>query len=123
MKVGKAIYNILSRAIPVQQNIGFSTDTFAPSGVELVTDGNFPNSDNWNVGTGWSIANNKASVDANSTVLLSQAIATLEGKTYKISGEVSNYVDGTLQIQFGGGQVISSVDKKWTFHILRCLFC
>lgn len=41
MKVGKAIYNILSRALPVQQNIGFSTDTFAPSGEELITNGNF----------------------------------------------------------------------------------
>ena len=41
MKVGKAIYNILSRAMPVQQNIGFSTDTFAPSGEELITNGNF----------------------------------------------------------------------------------
>jgi len=114
MKVGKAIYNILSRAIPVQQNIGFSTDTFAPSGEELVTNGNFSatgselvtngdfaNDSNWNKGTGWSIANDKASCDGSqsSNSNLYQSLYTVN-KSYKTTINVIRTA-GTLKIFTG----------------------
>ena len=41
MKVGKAIYNILSQSSDVQSNFPFNTTDYAPTGTELVTNGDF----------------------------------------------------------------------------------
>ena len=41
MKVGKAIYNILSKSTDVQSNFPFNTTDYAPTGTELVTNGDF----------------------------------------------------------------------------------
>ena len=41
MKVGKAIYNILSQSTDVQSNFPFNTTDYAPTGTELVTNGDF----------------------------------------------------------------------------------
>ena len=120
MKVGKAIYNILSRAIPVQQNIGFSTDTFAPSGEELVTNGDFSatgselvtngsfenNGDNWTIeeGSGTvTFPNNLAkiiSTGAAAQTGITQNILT-NNKSYKVTIDVAS-ITGTLKLLMGG---------------------
>ncbi len=41
MKVGKAIYNILSQSKDVQSNFPFNTTDYSPTGTELVTNGDF----------------------------------------------------------------------------------
>ena len=41
MKVGKAIYNILSQSTEVQSNFPFNTTDYSPTGTELVTNGDF----------------------------------------------------------------------------------
>jgi len=41
MKVGKAIYNILSQSSDVQSNFPFNTTDYSPTGTELVTNGDF----------------------------------------------------------------------------------
>lgn len=41
MKVGKAIYNILSQSKDVQSNFPFNTTDYSPTGTELVTNPNF----------------------------------------------------------------------------------
>jgi len=41
MKVGKAIYNILSQSTDVQSNFPFNTTDYSPTGTELVTNGSF----------------------------------------------------------------------------------
>ena len=41
MKVGKAIYNILSQSSEVQSNFPFNTTDYSPTGTELVTNGDF----------------------------------------------------------------------------------
>ena len=58
MKVGKAIYNILSRSTEVQSNFPFNTTDYSPTGTELVTNGDFatdgtPTTSSWSLG--WAI--------------------------------------------------------------------
>lgn len=129
MKVGKAIYNILSRALPVQQNIGFSTDTFAPSGEELVTNGNFSatgselvtngdfaNDSNWNKGTGWSIANDKASCDGSQSAAtnLKQLGIVPIFKSYKVVFDI--VVDaGSLVVAVGGSNAQPTITSTNTY--------
>ena len=77
--------------------------------------------EDWNVGTGWSIANNKASVDtvAATAELQQSSLSVVAGKSYKISLEVSNIVAGSeLQIEFSAGNVVGSVtsDGEFTFY-------
>ena len=49
MKVGKAIYNILSKSTDVQSNFPFNTTDYAPTGTELVTNGDFANTTAGNI--------------------------------------------------------------------------
>jgi hypothetical protein len=80
-----------------------SNGNFSEIGSELITDGNFPNDDNWNLGTGWTIASNKATVDATATTALTQnPVSITNGKSYKVSLEITNYISGFLKPQFGG---------------------
>jgi len=112
MKVGKAIYNILSQSTEVQSNFPFNDTNYTAVGSELVDDGNFPNGDNWNVGTGWSIANNKASVDGSGTLTLSQSsVNIVSGKLYKVSFEITDYESGFFKPQFGG-QIIGDYNTS-----------
>ena len=81
-------------------------------GAELITNGNFSVNTGWGVGSGWTISGGKASVDTASTVGLTQSISVVSGNVYKVSVEISNYTSGSLQPQFGGSQVIASINAN-----------
>ena len=66
----------------------------------------------WSVGTGWSIEEDKASVDASVTTPLSQSpVSITNGKSYKISLEITDYQSGFLKPQFGG-QIIGDFNSN-----------
>ena len=94
-----------------------SNGNFSEIGSELITDGNFPNDDNWNLGTGWTIASNKATVDNVGTTGLTQSsLSVVAGKSYKISLEISNLVSGSeLQIEFSASNIIANITTNGLF--------
>jgi hypothetical protein len=140
MKVGKAIYNILSRAIPVQQNIGFSTDTFAPSGEELITNGDFSagvekvlngnftdGTNNWTAKNSSSISigtfegkTNVANINITAAATnnrIEQPFTYVSGASYKVSLEVF-LVSGSVRLDsrdtfFLGDFVSSTTTGQW----------
>ena len=72
----------------------------------------------WSVGTGWSIGEDKASVDtvAATTVLQQSSLSVVEGKSYKISGNVSSLEAGSnLQIEFSAGSIVGNVTANGVF--------
>jgi hypothetical protein len=103
MKVGKAIYNILSQSTDVQSNFPFNTTDYAPTGTELVTNGDFAeigsdqvlNGDfatdlaNWNNKSATSTWVSGSAVVDNSIGNLSsglyQDIGLVSGKSYKLT--------------------------------------
>jgi hypothetical protein len=115
MKVGKAIYNILSQSTDVQSNFPFNTTDYAPTGTELVTNGdfsagaeevdypNFTNSDlsQWNIASTGGVDRATKSWDAAEFMRLTYNIATGAamlgnfGHTYPASYKVTMRVRGT----------------------------
>ena len=69
-------------------------------GSELVTNGDFATDSDWVKGTGWSIANGKASCDGTGA-LTSQNIID-QNKTYLVSFDVVNYTSGDIRSVFSG---------------------
>ena len=78
-------------------------ETVGYYGSELVTNRTFDTDSNWSKGTGWTISDGKANVNATNFTDLYQTIGTVAGKTYKISFEVSNYVSGSVKLILGYG--------------------
>ena len=74
----------------------------------LVTNGDFSNgSNNWNVQTGWSIANGIATVNHNATTAITQSLPSVKANSlYRVKLTISNYTQGLIQPQFYG-QVIT----------------
>ena len=87
-------------------------------GSELITNGDFSGgTTGWNAGAGWSIGSGKASVDnASSTPLTQSGLAVITGKKYNVSFEISDYVSGGFQFQFGGSQVVGSVNANGVYN-------
>jgi hypothetical protein len=69
MKVGKAIYNILSQSKDVQSNFPFNTTDYSPTGTELVTNGDFS-------ATGSNLVTNPNFTDTGSEVAVNGDFAT-----------------------------------------------
>ena len=83
---------------------------FSQEGSEEVTNGNFATDSDWIKGTGWSIANGKASITESGAVTLAQTLTTplTSGKIYKVIYTVSNYVgSGIIKVQFAGDGTLS----------------
>jgi hypothetical protein len=93
------------------------------TGDELVTNGTFDTDSDWTKGTGWSIANGKASCDGSQTSnsLFYQNIGSQSNKTIKYSFTVSDYVSGTLKTAIFGasGTTVYSITSNgnYTFYI------
>jgi hypothetical protein len=72
-------------------------------GSEEITNGSFDTDTNWVKGTGWSIANGKASNDGSQsgTSEIYQTGVVVIGKTYKLVYDIVNYTSGTVRIRCG----------------------
>ena len=81
-----------------------SNGDFSSIGSELVTNGDFSgNPASWTPPNEWTISGGKAS--ANTTGIskaLVQNISVVDAKLYNVSVEISDYVKGSLQVQFDG---------------------
>ena len=84
-------------------------------GSEIVDKGDFTgitqaestNGTDWTTSVGWTISGGKAAVDNSSSTPLTQtSFGVISGKTYNVSFEISDYVSGSCQLQFGGSQVV-----------------
>ncbi len=76
-------------------------------GSELVTNGTFDTDSDWTLGTGWSIANGKASFDENigGAGNIEQNIGTVIGRTYKLHINTLESNGGNIAYNLGGGFV------------------
>jgi len=90
-------------------------------GTELVTNGDFSNGSNdWNVQTGWTIANGIATVNHNATTAITQSLSGVRANfLYEIKLTISNYTQGLIQPQFSG-QVITQFtgNGEHTFEVV-----
>ena len=113
--------------IQTASSIGTSTEmiqgqfNLTKIGDELVINGDFATDSDWTKGAGWSIANGVASCDGSDGVNLNQNGVIKNGKTYKISFEVLNYVGGFLNGRIGSANsndfTVSSNDS-YSFNVL-----
>jgi hypothetical protein len=77
---------------------------FEQIGSELITNGTFDTDTDWTKGTGWNIANGKASNDGSvsgNDYLINSASTSIVGKTYKVVFTISDYVQGSLRVRAG----------------------
>jgi hypothetical protein len=77
-----------------------SNGDFEQIGSELVTNGSFSTDSDWTKGTGWSIANGKASCDGTGGSILRQFGAAPLNTRLRVTFEVRDYVSGNLQVKF-----------------------
>ena len=83
-------------------------------GPELVTNGDFATDSDWVKGTGWSISGGTANCDGvSSNSSLYQNVGGVNNTIYKITGTISNYVSGTLQV--GGSSNFLAVNSNGDF--------
>ena len=87
-------------------------------GSELVTNGDFSTDSNWTKGTGWTISGGTANFNGANGFSIYASQNYINGKTYKISYDVLNYVSGGVRISFDGqvSQTISSNSVNNTFY-------
>jgi hypothetical protein len=105
MKVGKAIYNILSQSTDVQSNFPFNTANYSPTGTELVTNGDFASASGWNANANWLIDTvaKTLSSDGTSNNDVNQGTWTPElDKSYKIVYTIDSITQGSYKIKLGG---------------------
>ena len=89
---------------------------FSELGSELVTNGTFDTDTDWVKGSGWSIANGKASCNGSSTNLSQNGVLVV-GKNYKITITVTNYVSGTVEVSAGAApRGTMSANGTYTFY-------
>ncbi len=121
MKVGKAIYNILSQSTEVQSNFPFNTTDYSPTGTELVTNGDFASGTGWNLNAPpWTIntTTKKISSDGTSTADANQTLFPILGKNYLISFTIDSITSGSYRLVFGGNQTeYKSTSGKHSFYI------
>ena len=80
---------------------------FEQIGSELVTNGDFDTDSDWTKGTGWSISGGKANADATFDNLGQTGYSFVINKTYKVTYEVKNYVNGNIRFQLTGGATLN----------------
>jgi hypothetical protein len=81
-------------------------ETVGYFGSELVTNGSFDTDSNWVKGTGWSIANGKASFDGGADAALTQSNVVQPNTLYKVLFTVTDRTTGSLQLRLGNSGVV-----------------
>lgn len=81
--------------------------TIAKPSTELVTNGGFDTDTDWSKNAGWTISGGVASISTTSGgQSISQTIGDVEGKTFKLTFDQLNWVEGDIRVQLGGGPII-----------------
>lgn len=89
---------------------------FEELGDEEVTNGTFDTDSNWVKGSGWSIADGKASCNGSSTNLNQNGVLVV-GRDYKITITVTDYVSGTVEVSAGAApRGAMSANGTYTFY-------
>ena len=89
-------------------------ETVSNIGPELVTNGSFDTDSDWSKNSGWTISGGNASSDGiSSNSSLYQNVGGVNNTIYKITGTISNYVSGTLQV--GGSSNFLAVNSNGDF--------
>ena len=102
-----------------EQGLIESTNQIGP---ELVTNGDFATDSDWLKGTGWSIANGKASCDGTQTywsILRQDNILPPNGSIVKIVATISNYSSGILYLKAGYSETGLAISSNGTFTTYR----
>ena len=89
-------------------------------GSELVVNGDFATDSNWTKGSGWSIANGKASCDGTNITYLTQTSVLNTGKSYKVQFDIVDYTSGSVKYRDNGlvsGQSFSGVGSYTDYVI------
>ena len=88
-------------------------------GSELIIDGDFPNGDNWNEGSSWTIADNKATAISNGYLIQSNVIPSSSTETYKLTYTISNSNDANLKL---AGEAIHLALKVFQMKMALILY-
>ena len=80
---------------------------FEQIGSELVTNGDFATDSDWNKGTGWTINGGAGNASATFDNLGQTGYSFVINKTYKVTYEVKNYVNGNVRFQLTGGATLN----------------
>tara|TARA_Y100000401_G_scaffold57931_1_gene45853 strand:+ start:2619 stop:3665 length:1047 start_codon:yes stop_codon:yes gene_type:complete len=70
-------------------------------GANKVTDGGFPNADNWTVNTGWAVSSGVATCSSG-FASLEQDVSAVAGEIYRVEFHVSSWTEGVIVIAVGG---------------------
>ena len=99
-----------------------SNGSFSQEGAEEVTNGDFANDTDWSKGSGWSIADGKASCDGNQTSQTTlQSVYNLAlgiGNLFKITFDISNYSSGQINVITlvgTGGPEITNINANGSY--------
>jgi len=85
----------------------------ASLGSELVTNGDFATDTVWTKGGGWTITGGLAvRSPAGSGSILSQPIALVAGRLYRVEYTVSAYSAASVQVQFSGGSDVNGATRS-----------
>ncbi len=88
---------------------------FSQIGSEQVTNGDFATDSNWSKGTGWSIANGKAThAGGSSNTYINQLNTTTVGKVYKAVFTLSGGLNATNYIQTYGSSAYPDFSNQYT---------
>ena len=86
---------------------------------ELITNGNFASASGWTLGTGWTVASNKATSDgsqsATSNIYRSTAQTVVLGKNYRVTYTVSGRTAGEVWVNIGGNTNLTKRSTNETF--------
>ena len=80
-----------------------SNGSFSQEGVQLVTNGDFATDTDWTKQTGWSISNGKAIANSSNGSIY-QPINFIDGKSYKITFDISDYTSGEVACRFNNNE-------------------
>jgi len=110
-------YTLDNKSSILNAPCGYSNGTYASLrpvqtiGPELITNGNFDTDSDWTKGTGWSIANGKASRTAQSgSTACDQSISLIAGKKYKIVYTLTISA-GSFNVRFSGTTNVNGLSR------------
>ena len=86
---------------------------FSQESSDVVVNGDFATDTDWTLGTGWSISGGKAIQDGTNGDLQQNSLVT--GESYKVTLEVSDYVEGSLVVRLGAANAIATITANGTY--------